>query len=145
MNREFALGFAAFLSNREVSPNGSENAAKRRMAGQRFVWDVVRTMYLWAADQDRGNLLSEGFRNPFLRHAGARKAPADPFGEPDVTVDMAVALLEGCDDYQLRLFSLLAFYGLRAAEPAFLFGEYIADGWLRVPARLKPLPGMRTD
>jgi hypothetical protein len=46
---------------------------------------------------------------------------------------MAVGLLRACDDYQLRLFATLIFYGLRAAEPTYLFGEHLDDQWLRVP------------
>lgn len=132
-NRDFALGFAAFLASREVSPNGSANAAAQKMKGTGFVWGAVRALFAWAADPDRGNLLPEGFRNPFLRSAGGRKPAPDLFGEPDVTVAMAVQLLEACDDYQLRLFAPVALYGLRAAEPAFLFDEYIDGQWLRVP------------
>ena len=47
-------------------------ALARPMKGQRFVLDTVRAMYEWAADPERGRLLPEGFRNPFLRMAGAR-------------------------------------------------------------------------
>lgn len=46
---------------------------------------------------------------------------------------MAAQFLRGCDDYQLRLFVPLIFLGLRAAEPCFLFHEYLEDSWLRVP------------
>jgi integrase len=46
---------------------------------------------------------------------------------------MAAELLATCDAYQLRLFAPLLFFGLRAAEPCFLFAEYFEPGWLRVP------------
>lgn len=46
---EFALGLAAFLAARQVSPNGKERAARHQMKGAGFVWDTVRAMYLWAA------------------------------------------------------------------------------------------------
>ncbi len=134
VNRDFALQFSAFLAERRVSPNGHPNTDVRRMTSTRYVEDVVRAMLTWAADADRGNLLSSDFRNPFL---GARRQTMpethDLFGEPDVTVGMAVEFLSACDDFQLPLFALSICYGLRASEPCFLFREFITDGWLRVP------------
>lgn len=105
------------------------------MRGQAFVWDAARAMFQWAADPDRGRLLSDGFRNPFLRRAGGpdRAAAPDPFGEPDVTMAMACDLLRAADEYQLRLFAPMVLYGLRAAEPAFLFHEHVENDWLSVP------------
>jgi hypothetical protein len=50
---------------------------------------------------------------------------------------MAGQLLGACDDYQLRLFAVFVFYGLRAAEPVYLFGEYLDEDWLRVPCNPK--------
>jgi integrase len=132
-NRQFALGFAAFLGQRQVSPNGKKGAAFGPMKSNGFVRDAVRAMYQWAADPDRGGLLPDGFRNPFLRHTGIRHPARDPFGEPDIMIDMAARMLDLCDDYQLRLFATLTFYGLRAAEPVYLFGEHLDDLWLRVP------------
>ncbi len=134
INRDFALTFSAFLAERCVSPNGHPNTNVRRMTSTRYVEDVVRAMLTWAADADRGNLLPSDFRNPFL---GARRQTMpethDLFGEPDVTVGMAVEFLSACDDFQLPLFALSICYGLRASEPCFLFREFIADGWMRVP------------
>src|SRR5260370_463035 len=46
---------------------------------------------------------------------------------------MAVNFLHACDAYQLGLFTPLLLCGLRAAEPCFLFREYIQDRWLKVP------------
>jgi integrase len=136
VNREFALAFAAFLRQRQVGPNGSAHATRHLMrhTSSAFVWDAVRVMLAWAADPDRGALLPPGFRNPFLRRAGDRnRVVQDPFGQPDISIDMARQFMEACDDYQLRLFTPLIFFGLRAAEPCYLFAEYIEDGWLRVP------------
>jgi integrase len=134
VDRSFALAFAAFLAERRVAPNGVASGAQRRMKGCDFVWDAVRAMYRWAADPERGNRLGDGFRNPFLRRPGGRpRHAADPFGQPDITVDMAAAFLAACDIHQLRLFVPLVFLGLRAAEPCFLFREYVDGNWLRVP------------
>jgi hypothetical protein len=46
---------------------------------------------------------------------------------------MAVDFVRTCDLYQLRLFVPLLLFGLRAAEPCFLFHEYVEAHWLRVP------------
>jgi len=133
-NREFALEFAAFLKTRCVPANGCSRANRRLMRGDSFVWNAVRAMYQWAADVDRGGLLPATFRNPFLRRAGDRSRPSrDPFGQPDISMAMAADLLALCDPYQFRIFSLYVFYGLRAAETCYLFGEHVEDGWLKVP------------
>jgi len=98
-----------------------------------FILDIVRTMFNWAADSDRGNLLPNGFRNPFLGKRRSRSQhPVDLFGEPDITVEMAAEFLETCDEYQLPLFALLALYGLRAAEPCLLFHENLDEDWLKI-------------
>ena len=131
VDREFQLQFASFLQSRQVAPNGSAAAAKRTMRGQWYVLDVVRAMFHWAADPARGNLLPEGFRNPFQRTA-ARRTAATVLSEPDITVEMAVALLSACDAFQLPVFATLALYGLRPDELGWLFWEDIHDGWVRM-------------
>jgi hypothetical protein len=134
VNREFALKFSAFLSERHISPNGHPHTATRKMTSTRYLEDVVRAMFAWASDPERGQLLPSDFRNPFLGQRRRTMATThDPFGEPDVTVDMAVDFLSACDRFQLPLFSLLVCYGLRAAEPCFLFREFLTADWLRVP------------
>jgi integrase len=105
------------------------------MKGQSFVLDTVRTLFAWAADPERGNLLPDGFRNPFLRHGEASAVlKGDPLSEPDITISMALDLLAASDRLQLLLFAPMILFGLRAAEPCFLFHEYIQNGWLSVPS-----------
>jgi hypothetical protein len=134
VNRDFRLGFAAFLNVRQTPPNGHPGAAARPMKGQAFVLDTVRAMFAWAADPDRGNLLPDGFRNPFLRHGEARPLfRGDPLAEPDVTLPMALDFVRACDHDQLLLFAPMLLFGLRASEPCFLFREYLDGDWLRVP------------
>jgi hypothetical protein len=134
LDRDFHLAFAAFLANHCITPNGHPHAAPRPMRGQAFVLDTVRAMLEWAADPGRGGLLPDGFRNPFLRHAEPRPLlRGDPLGEPDITTAAAVAFVAACDRYQLLLFVPLIVFGLRAAEPCFLFREYLDAEWLRVP------------
>lgn len=133
VNREFQLELAKFLNSRVISPNGHPGSQRRAMKNPRFVEDAVRAMYQWAADPDRGHLLPDGFRSPFLHRIGQhRTVVRDLAGEPDITVPMAVDFLMACDGYQLRLFAPIVLYGLRATEPCFLFGEHVQDGWLKV-------------
>lgn len=133
VNRDFRLAFAAFLANRQVAPNGNANAMSRPMKGQGFVIDAVRAVFEWASDPDRGNLLPDGFRNPFRRASGSRPVhQGDPLADPDITLSMAIDFVKACDQYQLRLFVPMILFGLRAAEPCMLFREHLDAGWLRV-------------
>lgn len=134
VDREFALAFNAFLGSRMVSPNGHANSRAARMIGQDFVLDAVRAMFEWACDPSRGNLLPDGFRNPFRRRATERprRAAADLAGEPDITLDMAATFLTACDDWQLRLFSPVVFYGLRPGELIYLAHEALSTTFLDV-------------
>lgn len=134
VNREFRLGLLAFLSNRPVSGNGRAKAKQHPMHGQEFVRDTVRAMFEWAADPNRGGLLPEGFASPFLRNSQPRAVlKGDPLAAPDITLPMAIELVEVCDAYQLRLLVPVLLFGLRAAEPCILFVENMTDDWLKVP------------
>ena len=122
--RGSGLSIAVFgvLANRQVLPNGHANSRPALDEVREFVVDVVRGLYAWAADPQRGDLLPHGFHNPF---AGARRQTAsvatDPIGEPDITVPMAVELLAACDTFQLSVFAPLLLYGLRPGELGWLF------------------------
>lgn len=130
VNREFRLSFAAHVTaasyhSGKQSPSNSIHISP--------VVDAVRAMFNWAADPDRGNLLAEGFRNPFDRtERPQRQAARDPFGEPDITIAMAVDFIGACDAYQLPLFATLILYGLRAAEPVLMFRDHCDNQWLKV-------------
>jgi len=133
VDREFALQFAAYLVDLQISPNGHPHTPKRRMASTRYVQDVVRSLFHWAADSERGNLLPDGFRNPFVgKNRKSTDVAIDPFGEPDVTLDMAIEFISVCDRFQLQIFALIVLYGLRPSELCFLFHESVVDGWLHV-------------
>jgi integrase len=133
VNRDFVLQFAAYLESLRISPNGHPHAELRKMSSGRYVEDVARSMFAWAADPDRGGLLGTGFRNPFGGRRQSRQSnPEFLFGEPDITMEMAAEFLLACDGYQLPLFATLMFYGLRAAEPCYIFREHLVDGWLHV-------------
>ena len=134
VNREFRLKLVAFLAQRQVTSNGRAQAEPRPMKGQDFILDTVRALFEWAADAERGHLLPEGFRNPFLRVSKATAVlRGDPLAEPDITLGMAIDFINACDPFQLRLFAPMLLFGLRAAEPCYLFAEYLEQGWLRVP------------
>ena len=133
IDREFSLQFAAYLVDLQISPNGDPHTRKRRMASTRYVEDVTRSMFHWAADPDRGNLLPDGFRNPFVgKNRKSTDVAIDPFGEPDVTLGMAIEFIAACDRFQLPIFALIALYGLRPSELSFLFRENVVEGWLNV-------------
>lgn len=134
INRAFRLAFTAFLAECTVTNNGRKHAVARPMKGQRFVLDTVRAMYEWAADPDRGGLIGAGFRNPFRRSSESRIIlKGDPLAEPDITLPMALDLINACDALQLRLFVPLLLFGLRAAEPRYLFAEHVRESWIEVP------------
>ncbi|QDT87388.1 tyrosine-type recombinase/integrase [Gimesia chilikensis] len=134
VNRELVLQFQAYLNQLQISPNGHPHTPKRSMAAPQYVLNVVRAMYTWAADPEGGNLMPEGFRNPFLsKYRQSATVKPDLFGDPDITMPMAAEFLTSCDQFQLPIFTLLIFYGLRASEPCFLFRENLtSDGWLKV-------------
>jgi hypothetical protein len=74
-----------------------------------------------------------GFHNPFAeRRRTTDQGAPDLFGEPDITIGMATEFLKACDNWQLPLFSLYIFYGLRASEPCWLFQESLEENWLKV-------------
>ena len=104
----------------------TRTAPARPFRGQEFVLDIARAMYQWAADRQRGDLLPEGFANPFFRVRRQRQSNhVDQFGQPDITLAMAQEFFSSCDLYQLRLFAPIALYGLRPSELCFLFREHI--------------------
>jgi hypothetical protein len=138
LDRDFRLEFASYLKNRMVSPNGHPHAQRRPLRNSDYVLDVVRAMLAWAADPDRGNLLSDGFRNPFEhRVRDSQRVVDDVLSQPDVTVVMAVDLLMACDEFQLSIFGPLILYGLRPGELGWLFREFLTKDWIRVPCILE--------
>jgi integrase len=133
VNRDFQLAFAAYLGEVQVSPNGRADGRRQPLGSRQFVLDTTRSMFAWAADPSRGILLPSAFRNPFSsRESAPQRSQPDPFGEPDVTIAMAVEFLTACDAFQLKLFAPLMVYGLRATEPVFVFREHVGPDWFTV-------------
>lgn len=133
VDNEFVLGFEAFLQRTQVSPNGHANTRKRTLKSTQYVISTVRSMFLWACDPNRGAILGDGFANPFANVSRRTNCVArDLFGEPDITVEMAGSFLRECDSFQLPIFSLLVFYGLRPSELTYAFRESLTPEWLSI-------------
>ncbi len=125
VNRKFRLLFAAFLQR--------PTTKRKRNIDSQFIFDTCRALFEWAADCQRGNLIGEGFSNPFCdRHGGATAVRPMALGEPDVTVDMACEYLARCDFFQLRLFATILLCGLRPSEITYLMSENRDTCWLQV-------------
>jgi len=137
IDQPFVLSLKAFLSNRKVPPNGHPNATPRPLKSVGYILGVVRGMFSWGISEQSGPLLPIGFRNPFQGNVTTRtdRRAKDLFGDPDVTIEMACKFLQNCDDYQLRLFSPIILFGLRASEPCLIFQEDLDAEWLRVIGR----------
>ncbi|MBR9804549.1 hypothetical protein GYB59_23905 [bacterium] len=137
VDQKFVLSFKAFLSNLRVSPNGHPHAKPQPLKSIGYVLGVVRGMFSWGTNEKSGPLLPMEFRNPFQANITTRKdrRAQDLFGDPDVTIEMASNFLQRCDEYQLRLFSPIILFGLRASEPCFVFREDLDAEWLRVIGR----------
>jgi len=132
-DRDFQRSFATFLQNRPIHPNGHANSKPRTMKSQQYVLDVVRALYLWAMDSERGALLPEGFVNPFAdRIRKSQTVAFDPMRELDISHAMAIDLVQACDPFQLSLFAPLLLFGLRPGELGWLLAPNIRDGWLKV-------------
>src|SRR5580704_9614780 len=117
------------MSQKTASPNGTHLLQGNR---RQIIISAVRATTFHPVPE-RGGLLPEGFRNPFLRSGRRSSTPHDLAGEPDITVAMAEEFLQACDGFQLQLFAPMVLYGLRAGEPCLLFAEHVRDGWLKVP------------
>ena len=131
------LALRRHLNHVQVSPNGHPHAKPRPLKRPAFILDVLRAMLEWAADPERGDLLSEGFRNPFARRLRkSRQVANDLLKEPDITAAMAAELMKACDRFQLAIFAPLALFGLRPGEIGWLFREYVKDDWIDVPCNL---------
>ena len=133
IDNEFVVGFSAYLKGIRVSPNGHVNSAKRALKSADFVISIAASMFRWACDRNGGALLGDGFANPFENtRRRTDRVSIDLFGEPDITVGMAAAFLKECDSFQLPIFSLLVFFGLRPSELTFAFRESLTADWLQI-------------
>lgn len=134
IDREFQLQFTSYLNNLRVAAKGQDGVGFRPLQGQAFVLDVVRSMLAWAADPERGNLLPDGFRNPFSQRVrSTQRVARDPLKPLDISTKMATELVQVADRFQLTIFAPLLIYGLRPGELGWLFAEHVQAGWLSIP------------
>ncbi|HMC11624.1 MAG TPA: hypothetical protein VKH44_10050, partial [Pirellulaceae bacterium] len=133
VDRDFRLAFSTFLQNERVAPNCHPHAVHRVLGDPEFVLDACRTLFAWASDPQRGNLLPQGFISPFQRRGASTTVVHDSLvGDPDITLKMAGDFLEACDAFQLSVFSALILFGLRPSEITYLFKENVTDEWVKV-------------
>lgn len=125
VDRQFQLKLACYLQQPD-SKLGARSSSQ-------YVVDTCRAVFAWAADPARGNLLPQGFINPFVQQSdSATQVRNALIGEPDISIPMAADLIAACDDFQLPVFATILLYGLRPSELSFLFHELIDDQWFRV-------------
>lgn len=128
-DREFVLRFQGFLQQQRVS----RGSITRPLEGHEFILATTRSAFTWASDPDQGNLLADSFRNPFTgRNWTIRQPAVDLTRELPITLPMAADFLGACDEYQMRLFTPLVLFGLRAAEIGWVFNEDVSSDWFIV-------------
>ena len=138
VDREFQLAFSTYLKTTLVSANGHKNSrfAPMKESGQEYAHNVVRAMYSWAADPQRGNMLPHGFLNPFHgRKRSSTSVTPNLISTLDINVQMAIDLIDNCDSFQLPIFGALLLYGLRPGELGWMFHEEIEAKWVQVPCK----------
>ena len=129
--------FVAWLRKQKVSPNGHPNTAKRvlRDKGLRFVLEVCRSVYIYAAQQ---RFLPPYFENPFskLNLERMRIEDAKPIFVFDAEDELR--FFQKADDWTFPIHFILAKTGLRSGELIHLLIEDVdlENGWLHV--RNKP-------
>ena len=125
--------FVAWLRKQKVSPNGHPNTAKRalRDKGLRFVLEVCRSVYIYAAQQ---RFLPPYFENPFSKLNLERMKIED--AKPIFVFDAEdeLSFFQKADDWAFPIHFILAKTGLRSGELIHLLIEDIdlENGWLHV-------------
>lgn len=117
-----AEDFVRHLRILRVSPNGHSNTAKRTMRdkGVVFVLGTCRALFNFAREQRH---LPPYAPNPFGNLAIDRLPIDDAKPIRPFTPEQELAFFEACDDWQFRVFFVLAFTGLRVGELTHLLIE----------------------
>lgn len=129
--------FVAWLRKQKISPNGHPNTAKRtlRDKGLRFILEVCRSIYIYAAQQ---RFLPPTFENPFTKLNLERMKIED--AKPIFVFDAEdeLSFFQKADDWTFPIHFILAKTGLRSGELIHLLIENVdlENGWLHV--RNKP-------
>jgi len=135
--------FALFLREREVTPNGHPNTAKRRLRdkGVRNLLEICRSLYAYAI---RMRHLPPYTENPFaqLRLDRMHIEDAKPIFVFDEKTEQA--FFQAADDWSFPIHFTLAKTGLRVGELVHLLIEDLdlENGWLHI--RNKPDLGWKT-
>lgn len=110
-----AEGFVRYLRTSKVSPNGHKNAKKRaiRDKGVVFVLEACRALFNFARNQRH---LPAYAANPFTGLSIDRMPIEDSKPIRPLTPEQEVEFFRACDEWQFRVFFLLAFTGLRVGE-----------------------------
>ncbi len=128
-----AAKFMVFLRQREVSPNGHQNTARRKLKdkGLRFVLEVCRSLYAYAAKHQH---LPPYAANPFADLNIDRLRVMDAKPVFVFTEETALAFLQAADAWAFSIHATLALTGMRPGELGHLLIEDLdfATCWLRV-------------
>ena len=125
--------FAAFLRNREVSPNGRKNTPRRRLldSGVWFILEVCRSLYGYA---QRMRHLPPYGANPFTSLRLDRMQISDAKAVFVFTAETELQFLQAADTWAFPIHATLAKTGMRPGELAHLLIEDLdlEQGWLHV-------------
>lgn len=108
-------GFVRYLRATPVSPNGHKNTPKRTMRDKKvvFVLESCRSLLNFAREQRHLPAYSP---NPFAGLSIDRMRIEDAKPVRPFTPEQEIEFFKACDDWQFRVFFLLAFTGLRVGE-----------------------------
>jgi integrase len=135
-------GFVRYLRTIRVAPNGHPNTPRRKLRdkGKRFILEVCRSLYAYAAKKRHLPPYSE---NPFASLGGRGFRVEDP--KPVFVFDAKseLAFLQAADDWAFPVHFTLAKTGIRPGELVHLLIEDLDldGGWMHI--RNKPELGWR--
>lgn len=125
--------FLNFLRDREISPNGHPNSARRSLTdkGLRFILEVCRSMYGFACTQQH---LPPYAANPFADLAIDRMRLTDRKPVFVFTQRVATEFLVKADDWDFAIHTTLALTGMRPGELGHLLVEELDldGGWILI-------------
>lgn len=133
-NAGMAEEFVRHLRGVRAAPNGHPNAAVRplRDKGVVFILEACRALFAFAAKQRH---LPAYAVNPFSALSIERMPIDDAKPVRPMTPQQELAFFQACDEWQFRIFFVLAFTGLRVGELTHLLIDQDLDldaGLLRV-------------
>lgn len=102
VNRDFAVELKSFLSQQEVTRNGSDDGERKPMSPSmvRHCLETACMLFNWAARTDVRQL-PQGFANPFSKGIIESKPSKDPLRQNPVPVQDRIRMVEHMDAWQL--------------------------------------------